>query len=121
MTAATHPSGTDRVAEVVERLADEGTFDVVLNIQGDEPLLTPTSLDRLVERLRRARRAGMATLAEPIRSVDELFDPNVVKVVTDATGRALYFSRSPIPYHRGRPATLPATSAARWRPPSRRI
>jgi 3-deoxy-manno-octulosonate cytidylyltransferase (CMP-KDO synthetase) len=98
LTASEHRSGTDRVAEVAERLGD--AYRVVLNVQGDEPLLTSTSLDRLVAAFDGAAAVEMATLAEPIESVDELFDPNVVKVVTAGNGRALYFSRSPIPYHR---------------------
>jgi len=98
LTDATHPSGTDRVAEVSRRV--DAPHDAVLNVQGDEPLLTPTSLDRLVETFDDPR-VEMATLAEPIGSAAELFDPNVVKVVVAGDGRALYFSRSPIPYHRG--------------------
>ena len=99
MTSADHPSGTDRVAEVVRSL-DEG-YGVVVNIQGDEPLLTPTSLDRLVAAFGADPPPEMATLAEPVAGVDELFDPNVVKLVCRSDGRALYFSRSPLPYHRG--------------------
>jgi 3-deoxy-manno-octulosonate cytidylyltransferase (CMP-KDO synthetase) len=104
MTSPDHPSGTDRVAEVVRAL--EESYDIVVNIQGDEPLLTPTSLDRLVGGLRSAPAAQIATLAEPIVDVEELFDPNVVKVVQRLDGGALYFSRSPIPYHRGGGAAL---------------
>lgn len=99
MTSPDHASGTDRVAEVVAAVDQD--FRVVLNIQGDEPLLTPTALDRLVAAFDRSPVPAMATLSEPIRAVDELFDPNVVKLVTDGQGRALYFSRSPIPFHRG--------------------
>jgi 3-deoxy-manno-octulosonate cytidylyltransferase (CMP-KDO synthetase) len=106
MTSADHPSGTDRVAEVVRTI--EGGFDVVVNIQGDEPLITATSLDRLVELFDDEPRTEMATLCEPIESPDELYDPNVVKVVVAAKGRALYFSRSPVPYHRGAAAVLDA-------------
>ena len=98
LTSPEHPSGTDRVAEVVER-SGEGV-DVVVNIQGDEPFVTGASLDRLVE----AFEGGgleMATLAEPLLDMDDLFDPHAVKVVTARDGRALYFSRSPIPFHRG--------------------
>jgi 3-deoxy-manno-octulosonate cytidylyltransferase (CMP-KDO synthetase) len=99
MTSQAHPTGTDRVAEVVRGAGAE--YDVVLNIQGDEPLLTPTSIDRLSAVFCDATPPQMATLAEPIEDIDELFDPNVVKLVTDDDGRALYFSRSPIPFHRG--------------------
>ena len=104
LTSDTHPSGTDRAAEVVERLDEP--FDIVLNIQGDEPLLTATSLDRLVSALERDPSVEMATLAEPIESAEDLFDPNVVKLATDSAGRALYFSRLPIPFHRGAAAEL---------------
>jgi len=99
MTSGAHPSGTDRVAEVLESVGPG--YDVIVNVQGDEPLVTPTSLDRLVEAFDASPAAEMATLAEPIVSIDELFDPNVVKLVVAADGRALYFSRSPIPFHRG--------------------
>ncbi len=105
MTASEHASGTDRVAEVVRRLQDrddaDGDYSFVVNIQGDEPLLTPTSLERLVDALRSDSNPEMATLSEPIRDVEELFDPNTVKLVASRDGKALYFSRSPIPFHRG--------------------
>jgi 3-deoxy-manno-octulosonate cytidylyltransferase (CMP-KDO synthetase) len=104
LTSANHPTGTDRVAEVLRQL-DE-VFDIAVNIQGDEPLLTPTSIDRVVEVFDRSPVPDMATLAEPIVSVEELFDPNAVKLVTDRSGRALYFSRSPIPYDRGSKSAL---------------
>ena len=104
MTSPDHPSGTDRAAEVA-RAAGPG-FDPVLVIQADEPLLTPTCLDRLISSFEGAAPPALATLAEPIESIDELFDPNVVKVVTTSEGRALYFSRAPIPYHRGRVGRL---------------
>jgi 3-deoxy-manno-octulosonate cytidylyltransferase (CMP-KDO synthetase) len=83
------------------------TFDVVINVQGDEPFVTPTSLDRLVEAFE-SDPPDMATLAEPIENADELFDPNVVKVVTAFDGSALYFSRAPIPYFRAPGASLDA-------------
>ena len=106
MTREDHPSGTDRAAEVVRCLGDE--HDVIVVIQADEPLLTPTSLDRLVECFDAPEPPSVATLSEPIRSAAELFDPNVVKLVAAASGRALYFSRSPIPFHRGDEARLQA-------------
>lgn len=99
MTSRDHPSGTDRVAEAVAELGPE--WRVVLHVQGDEPLVTPTALDRLVEAFDGAAAPDLATLAEPVPTIDELFDPQVVKVVLAQDGRALYFSRSPIPYHRG--------------------
>jgi 3-deoxy-manno-octulosonate cytidylyltransferase (CMP-KDO synthetase) len=93
MTRADHPSGTDRVAEVAAGLA----ADVVINLQGDEPLLEPEALDLLAGLLARDPGSDMATLAVPIADRDAYLSPNVVKVVCDARGRALYFSRSPIP------------------------
>jgi 3-deoxy-manno-octulosonate cytidylyltransferase (CMP-KDO synthetase) len=99
LTSPDHPSGTDRVAEVVERIGER--FDVIVNVQGDEPFVSGTSLERLVEAFETGRPIEMATLAEPLLDGRELFDPHVVKVVTARDGRALYFSRSPIPFHRG--------------------
>ena len=93
--------GTDRIAEVVRGLE----ADIILNIQGDEPLLDPGSLDRLVAAMEADPEARMATLRQPLDESDR-DDPNVVKVVADDDGRALYFSRSPIPYHRGTGETL---------------
>ncbi len=99
MTEPSHPSGTDRVAEVARRLGER--FGLVVNIQGDEPLVTPTSLDALVTALETDREAPMATLSEPLDDPEDLFSPHIVKIVVDSGGRALYFSRSPIPFHRG--------------------
>ncbi len=104
LTSERHASGTDRVAEVARER--DGSFAVIVNVQGDEPFVTPSSLDRLVEAFEQAPPPAIATLAEPIAAVDEIFDPNVVKVVTADDGRALYFSRSPIPYVRGGSARL---------------
>jgi 3-deoxy-manno-octulosonate cytidylyltransferase (CMP-KDO synthetase) len=106
LTSPDHPSGTDRVAEVARSAGER--FGIVVNIQGDEPLLTPTSLDRLIDCFSGDSPPQMATLAEPIETADELFDPNVVKLVTRSDGQALYFSRSPIPFHRGDSAKLSA-------------
>jgi 3-deoxy-manno-octulosonate cytidylyltransferase (CMP-KDO synthetase) len=100
LTRRDHPSGTDRVAEVARRLE----ADVVINLQGDEPLVDPAALDLLPTLLEKDRDAAMATLAVPLTSPEQWQNPNCVKVVCDAVGRALYFSRSPIPYVRdGRP------------------
>ncbi|MCE9561411.1 MAG: 3-deoxy-manno-octulosonate cytidylyltransferase [Planctomycetes bacterium] len=92
MTRADHVSGTDRIAEVAAHLP----ADVVLNVQGDEPQMEPAALD-LLAGLMADPASDMATLAVPIRSKESYLDPNVVKVVCDAGGRALYFSRRPIP------------------------
>jgi 3-deoxy-manno-octulosonate cytidylyltransferase (CMP-KDO synthetase) len=97
MTRGDHPTGTDRIAEVARNL----DADVVINLQGDEPLIDPAVIDLLPELLRRHPECDMATLATPIESLEQLQDPNCVKVVCDNRGRALYFSRSPIPHVRG--------------------
>jgi 3-deoxy-manno-octulosonate cytidylyltransferase (CMP-KDO synthetase) len=96
MTRRDHPTGTDRVAEVARDL----DADVVINLQGDEPLVDPDSLDLLADLLARDPAADMATLAVPLPCAEEYRNPNCVKVVIDAAGRALYFSRSPIPFSR---------------------
>jgi 3-deoxy-manno-octulosonate cytidylyltransferase (CMP-KDO synthetase) len=113
MTSPAHPSGTDRVAEVARAMDD---FEVMVNVQGDEPFVTPSSLDRLVEALEDDPEAEMATLAEPLDRFEDLLDPNVVKVVTALDGRALYFSRSAIPYYRGSDGAPDLATALRSRP-----
>jgi 3-deoxy-manno-octulosonate cytidylyltransferase (CMP-KDO synthetase) len=97
MTDPAAPSGTDRVAEVARGLSDA---EIVVNVQGDEPELSGASIDLAIELLERHPEAVMATLATPIRSRQQLDDPACVKVVFDRGGRALYFSRSPIPHPR---------------------
>ncbi|WP_116472804.1 3-deoxy-manno-octulosonate cytidylyltransferase [Zobellella maritima] len=98
MTAADHDSGTERLAEVVEKLALPAD-EIVVNVQGDEPLLPPELVDQ-VAALLAGSQAPMATLATPIEEAEQLQDPNVVKVVTSSGGHALYFSRAPIPWDR---------------------
>jgi 3-deoxy-manno-octulosonate cytidylyltransferase (CMP-KDO synthetase) len=93
MTRGDHPSGTDRIAEVAAALDAE----VILNLQGDEPQFDPAGLDLLSDLLAADPAAGMATLATPLRTAADYRNPNVVKVVCDDRGRAMYFSRSPIP------------------------
>jgi 3-deoxy-manno-octulosonate cytidylyltransferase (CMP-KDO synthetase) len=97
MTRADHPSGTDRIAEVARALA-LAPDAVVVNLQGDEPLIEPGLLAACAARI--ADGVPMATCAHPLHDMDELFNPNVVKVVLDKLGRALYFSRAPIAWHR---------------------
>jgi 3-deoxy-manno-octulosonate cytidylyltransferase (CMP-KDO synthetase) len=100
-----HPSGSDRIAEVVERIGRD--YDIVVNIQGDEPEVDPGVINRLVYALRTRSQVEMATLATPITSLAVLHDLSCVKVVCAADGRALYFSRLPIPYYRdARPEDL---------------
>ena len=116
MTAAGHASGTDRIAEVA-RARRGPERDVVVNLQGDEPLMPPALIAQVAQLLESAPSADIATLATPIGSVEELLDTNAVKVVTDATGRALYFSRAPIPWNRagaqGGPASQTDPGGAR--------
>jgi 3-deoxy-manno-octulosonate cytidylyltransferase (CMP-KDO synthetase) len=99
MTAATHESGTDRIAEVA-RLRGWADSDIVVNVQGDEPVIPPALIDQVAAVLEANPSAQIATLATPITSISEFMDPNAVKVVTDGVGRALYFSRAPIPWER---------------------
>lgn len=109
MTRADHASGTDRVAEAVEGMDAE----VILNVQGDEPLIEPALLDRLVETLSGDAPWDMSTAASPVRNVEELGNPGIVKVVMAEDGRALYFSRFAIPYVRDR--AEPAARPCHWR------
>jgi len=99
MTSAEHTSGTDRLAEVVDTLAWQDD-DIVVNVQGDEPLMPPALIDQVANDLADNTAASIATVATPLVAAGEFFDPNVVKVVTDKAGYALYFSRAPIPWDR---------------------
>lgn len=108
MTADTHQSGTERCGEVIEKLESKGEFfDVVVNIQGDEPFISPNHIDKVCDILLNDDQAEIGTLAKRITSSEELFNENVVKVVmTENEGDeeprdALYFSRHPIPFVRG--------------------
>ena len=115
VTSAEHPSGTDRLAEVATRL---GWSDdtIVVNVQGDEPLIPPQLIDDVAAALAADAEAAIATACHPLESAEEFFNPNVVKLVMDARGRALYFSRAAIPWARDAfaadrsalPANLPA-------------
>lgn len=115
LTSAEHPSGTDRLAEVATRL---GWSDdtIVVNVQGDEPLIPPQLIGAVAAALAADTEAAIATACHPLESAEEFFNPNVVKLVMDARGRALYFSRAAIPWARDAfasdrsalPANLPA-------------
>ena len=96
MTRADHPTGTDRLAEVAQGLSAE----VIVNVQGDLPFFPPAMVEDAVAALTRAPVAAMSTVKTPITELAEWHNPNVVKVVTDREGHALYFSRSPIPFYR---------------------
>ncbi len=109
LTSRCHRSGTDRVAEIAGKKgwAEEV---IVINLQGDEPLMPPENIDRVAQMLMEDQQLDIATLCEPIEQETELNDPNVVKVVRDRQQRALYFSRAPIPWWRdgsGERAALP--------------
>ena len=99
MTSVNHPSGTDRLQQVALELGlpDER---IVVNVQGDEPLIPPAVINQVAANLGEHSAAGIATLCEEIHSLEELINPNAVKVVSDAGGMALYFSRAPIPWPR---------------------
>lgn len=99
MTSSEHLSGTDRLQEVVATLA-LASDAIVVNVQGDEPLIPPAVIDQVAVNLAECSGAAMATLCEPVESVEELRNPNVVKAVADRDGRALYFSRAAIPWPR---------------------
>lgn len=106
MTLASHPSGSDRIAEVAARRGWAGN-DIVVNVQGDEPLLPPSLIGQAAALLDATPAASIATLATPIGAEPDYLDPNVVKVVTRTDGIALYFSRAPVPWDRDGFATVP--------------
>ena len=128
MTAATHASGTDRIAEVA-RLCRWDAGEIVVNVQGDEPMLPPQLIRQVAALLHQHARADAATLATPIKSLAEFLDPNAVKLVADAGQRALYFSRAPIPWHRdgagaaagAGAASVAATAQTQWQGARRHI
>lgn len=97
MTSAAHQSGSDRVAEVAERLPSRA---VIVNVQGDEPTISPDTIDKAVDAILADSDADIITTSEPIETVNDVLNPNIVKVVTAASGYALYFSRSPVPFPR---------------------
>lgn len=96
LTRSDHTSGSDRLAEVAQHLE----ADVIVNVQGDEPFIAPATIDRVIEEMALDPSAMITTASEPILNTREVLSPHVVKVVVDGRGRALYFSRSPIPYPR---------------------
>ncbi len=114
LTSEDHPSGTDRLQEVVKR---QGYYadDIVVNVQGDEPLIPPRIINQVAHNLAAEPLASIATLSEQIHEVETLLNPNVVKVVADRNGRALYFSRAPIPWPRdefaAQPDQMPSTGS----------
>ena len=101
MTASDHASGSDRTMEVAER-GGWPADHVVVNVQGDEPLIPPAVIDQVAALLQADPSRDVATLSEPLETLEEVFDENIVKVVVSRGGRALYFSRAPVPFARGR-------------------
>ena len=100
MTSHNHPSGTDRIAEVAAKIQ----CDIVINVQGDEPFFDADIIDNLITALKNETEV-MASICAPLQTVEELNNPNLVKVVTDVNGHAIYFSRFPIPFSRDREVT----------------
>lgn len=111
LTRRDHATGSDRLAEACAQLGLDGD-DAVVNVQGDEPLIDPALIDACHQALDEASGCVMATAAHAIDTRDEFTNPNVVKVVCDAAGRALYFSRAPIPWWRDGPAAGPGNDGA---------
>lgn len=115
MTRADHASGTDRLQEVAAQLqlADD---DVIVNVQGDEPLIPAAVIEQVAANLMARPDFAMATLCEPITRMEDVLNPNIVKVVRDVEGRALYFSRAPIPFQRdGMPKSGAVAAGSWWR------
>lgn len=110
-TRADHPTGTDRIAEAA-RLLGLPEEAIVVNVQGDEPLVEPGLVSSVAAALQHSPQASVATACHPISSREEVFNPNVVKVVLDGAGHALYFSRAPIPWARDAWTTGPADAPA---------
>lgn len=106
LTSADHPSGSDRLAQASELLG-LGDDEIVVNVQGDEPLIDPALVGAVADLLMARHEASMSTAAHAIDNMADFSNPNVVKVVLDASGLALYFSRAPIPHGRNQPHTLP--------------
>lgn len=105
MTDATHPSGSDRIEEVT-RLIELRESDIVVNVQGDEPMIPPAVIDQVAENLKNQTEAGLCTLYEIIDNEADVNNPNVVKVITDSQDMALYFSRAAVPYRRDEDAEV---------------
>lgn len=115
MTRADHPSGTDRLAEVVDTLG-WGDEEIIVNVQGDEPLIDPAVIRTAARALADDAQAAIATAAHAIHSLEDFLNPAVVKLVSDAQGHAMYFSRAPIPWPRDAFAVGPTAMPAGLRP-----
>ncbi|MDH5572768.1 MAG: 3-deoxy-manno-octulosonate cytidylyltransferase [Gammaproteobacteria bacterium] len=118
MTSDQHTSGTERLAEVAQQynFADN---DIIVNLQGDEPLMPESCIEQVADALHQNKEAQIATLCTAIDSIEDVFDPNIVKVVRDSKDFALYFSRAPIPWYRGKfdqtPAQMPDEAHLHYR------
>jgi len=99
MTSSDHQSGSDRIAEVADNHPD---FEIVINVQGDEPLITPESIEKAIKALQEDNNADISTLIREISAEEEILNPNIVKAVIDKNFNALYFSRAAIPYERNK-------------------
>ncbi|MDD5580118.1 MAG: 3-deoxy-manno-octulosonate cytidylyltransferase [Methylobacter sp.] len=113
MTRADHQSGTERIAEVARQCSWAGT-EIVVNLQGDEPLIPPATIREVAAALAGQQQAGIATLAAEITDSGEVFNPNAVKVVLNQAGFALYFSRAPIPWDRDAPIPWDRDAPIPW-------
>ena len=111
LTSTSHASGTDRIAEVARKAKQ---FAFIVNIQGDEPLIDPRLIDKLVDKLRSDRAIQIVTAAHPFEYPEEALSPHQVKVVVDHAGNALYFSRTPIPFHEKGSLLVPSPSGNLW-------
>ena len=100
MTASHHQSGTDRIAEVAAQLEDASHHEIIVNLQGDEPLISPRTIDRAISEIVNNDKVQVVTTCEQIYDARDVMSVDVVKVVIDAQGRAIYFSRAPIPFPR---------------------
>jgi 3-deoxy-manno-octulosonate cytidylyltransferase (CMP-KDO synthetase) len=110
MTSSKHQSGTDRIAEIARHM----DWDLVINVQGDEPLIDPDMIDEVILCFKNNSSVYMGTLKRAIKTTKEVLNPNVVKVVTDNEGYALYFSRSPLPFPRTLWKTIQGIEEAPW-------
>lgn len=99
LTKASHQSGTERIAEVIERLQFDGN-DIVINLQGDEPLIPPSLISQVADDLKAHGEVPVSTLCEPINTMDEIFNPDIVKILMDQNSFAINFSRAPLPWYR---------------------
>jgi 3-deoxy-manno-octulosonate cytidylyltransferase (CMP-KDO synthetase) len=112
LTRADHASGSDRLAEACQ-LLNLGDEEIVINVQGDEPLIAPALVEAVARLLREQAAASMSTAAHAIETFADFYNPNIVKVVLDANAMALYFSRAPIPFWRDQPSSLPRPAPLR--------